>query len=973
MSRRIIIPLLVVTLVVAALVAVAAVGTPSVPVVRVTPLVHREGNDGYFRITVPLPEPASQLPMECAVTATGGDVWLVTATATLPVATHRDENAGADEGARKEAPVQAAPRQVIVTGRYGTPGAVRLAIQGRTNGDSFKPMLNIAFTLPAGDAAAPEVRISWARQQQALLTRADPRGEDSYTSYWNRAIAPRYGLNPEGHESRSRQRREAPDLYSVFTGAAAIQESLQLELLGTAPWSPAQRAAIDGAGKSDALVPLAGLSGPTVKSHPFSEMLKGRNPRLPPLAAVIPEDQYAVFFSDINRQIELADLMDEWGDNLLHQVEAGARDFKVREKVSRQLCLENSWLTRMFGDRVIADMAFTGSDPFLKEGTAFTVVFTLKDKKRFQKQIENRYAEAAKEYGAHRSTFVIDGISGFSAVSPERGISSYTLITGSTAIVSTSRPALQRIADVSAGRIHSLAQADDFRYMRTIFPQNSAEEDIFIYFSDAHIRNLVGPHSKIGEARRMRCSATLGLLANARLWFTAENRREATMQELVSGGYLGKNPPLCPDHGSYGFDKNGQPHCTLHNRQGHLTPVGEIPLELVTRQEAAEYKAFVENYNRYWTQFFDPIGIRVKMGKDIRIQTCILPLIENSWYDGLAAFAGRTPGELSESALLPRTILSLRGHMAPEWLKNNALLSQQSGRNLKPDWLGDELALNLCDGQVLFSAGSRTMGMMGRGMGRSSLEPLIIGYLGSALNLPTYLTVKVTDAVKAEQAIPSLFRALAPGHDPDGEFSVETYSIEDHGGKAVYVANFNLWLIKLRLYSAVVDDRLVIASRRDIVTELMDAAKKRGGAKVVTHQGSMEMSVYRSAFKQLEEIAHLGWQEDLRHACHQNLPLAAILLTSLGLPPDSLGRTVAALRGFQPYCPSGGRYMIDEHTGMVACSLHGSAWKPKQPSAGDKTSKTLSLVNSLERINARLSFTPEGLMTTVDIRRTGKK
>lgn len=971
MSRRIVIPLLVVTLVVAAMVAVAAVTTPSAPVVQVTPLVHREGNDGYFRITVPLPEPASQLPIGCAVKVTGGDVWLVTANAPLPADTHQDEDDEADEGAQKPAPAKKTPRSVIVTGRFGTPGAARLSIQGRTNGESFKPLLNIAFTLPAGDFAAPEVRSGWARQQQLMLASADPKGEDSYTSYWNLAIAPLYGLKPEWHDSRSRQRREAPDLYSVFTGAAAIQETLQLELLGTAPQSASQRTAIDGAKKESTLVPLADLSGPAVKSHPFKEMLNGRNPQLPPLAAFIPEDQYAVFFSDIKRQIELADLMDEWGGNLLHQVEAGAQDFKVREKVSRQLCLENSWLTRMFGDRVISSMAFTGKDPFLKEGTAFTVVFSLKDKERFRKQIDKRYAEAASAYGAHRSTFVIDGISGFSAVSPERGISSYTLITGNTAIVSTSRTALQRIVDVSAGRANSLAQADDFRYMRTIFPQNSAEEDIFVYFSDAHIRDLVGPRSKIGEARRMRCSANMGLLANARLWFKAENRREPTMQELIAGGYPGKKPPLCPDHGSYEFDRNGQPHCSLHNRQGNLTPLAEIPLQQVTREEAVQYKAFVENYNRYWTQFFDPIGIRIKMGTNIRIQTCILPLIENSWYDGLAAVAGRTPGVLSESAVLPRTIMSLRARVAPEWLKNEKLIAKFTGRNLKMDWLGDEWALNLCDGQVLFSASSRVMGMMGREMGTSSLESLMIGYLGSALNLPTYLTVKVTDAAKAEKSIPLLFHS-APRRDPDGEFYVETYTIEDHGGNPVYVANFNLWLIKLRLYLAVVDDRLVIASRRDIVTDLMDASKNRGTAKVVTNKGSMEMSVYRSAFKQLEEVSNLGWQEDLRHACHRNLPLAAILLTSLGLPPESLGSTVAGLRGYQPYCPSGGQYRIDEKTGAVVCSLHGSSWQPKQPSAMDQSSKTLALVNSLERVNARLSFTPEGLMTTVDIKRSGK-
>jgi hypothetical protein len=278
-------------------------------------------------------------------------------------------------------------------------------------------------------------------------------------------------------------------------------------------------------------------------------------------------------------------------------------------------------------------------------------------------------------------------------------------------VVSNSREALARIVAVRAKRLPALAQADDFRYMRTIFPQNADEEDIFIYLSDAHIRNLVGPRWKIGEARRMRCAGNMALLANARLWFRAEQRREPTMAELIAGGYLGKNPPVCPDHGAYEIDKNGAPHCSLHNRPGLLTPVGEVPLERVTSEEAEQYKAFVENYNRYWTRFFDPIGIRIKMGKDIRIQTCILPLIENSWYDGLAAFSGRTPGNLTESVVLPRTVMSLRGHMAPEWLQQTDLIRKLADRNrLNLGWLGDEISLNLCDGQVLFSVGGNAIG-----------------------------------------------------------------------------------------------------------------------------------------------------------------------------------------------------------------------------------------------------------------------
>jgi hypothetical protein len=318
--------------------------------------------------------------------------------------------------------------------------------------------------------------------------------------------------------------------------------------------------------------------------------------------------------------------------------------------------------------------------------------------------------------------------------------------------------------------------------------------------------------------------------------------------------------------------------------------------------------------------------------------------------------------------------MSLRGHMAPEWLRRTDLVSKLADRNrLDLAWLGDEISINLCDGQVLFSVGGSAMGLLGQGVARSSsLEPLVIGYLGSALNLPTYLAVKVTDSKKAEQSIPALFSALGPRHSRDGELSVETYSLENHHGKPLYVANFTLWVIKLRLYSAVVDDRLVIASRRDIITDLMDASAKGSRAKAARNEGNMEMSLYRSAFKQLEEVVNLGYQEEVRHACHRNLPLAAILLKNLGVPADRFADDTSALRGYSPYCPSGGNYQLDPASGAVSCTTHGNRYRPSQPSSGDQNSATLKLVNSLERVNARLSFTPEGLMTMVDIRRNAE-
>ena len=693
-------------------------------------------------------------------------------------------------------------------------------------------------------------------------------------------------------------------------------------------------------------------------------MLAGRTPALPELAGWIPADQYAVFFSDLTKQREMADLLDEWGGNLLRQVEPQAKDFRIREKLTRQLCLEESWLSKMFGDRVVGSMAFTGRDPFLKEGTAFTVLFTLKDVTTFRKQVEKHY-DAATARGAVRSTFTVGDSKVLAAVSPDRRVSSYLAIRGKVAVVSTSREALEQALAAADGRLPTLAASDDFRYMRTIYPQGAAEEDVFVYLSDPHIRDLVGPRAKIGEARRLRCSGSLTLIANARLWFKAEQHREPTYGELAQGGYLGKTAPTCPDGGHYGLDQHGEPHCSLHNRAGWLTPVAEVPLTHVTPTEASEYRTFVTNYNRYWTQFFDPIGIRIKLGDTIKVETCILPLIQNSWYDGLAAFSGGTAGTLSTGDVLPRTVFSLRSRIMPGWLQTTRQL-ERTGLTL--DWLGDDLSFNLCDGPVLFTASDRAMGLLGRGVGRtSSLEPLIVGYLVSALNLPTYLTVGVTDPQRAEAELPRLIESFRSEHEPE-DLWLERYSLEPYRGRSIHVASVNLWVVKLRLYTAVVGDRLVIASRRDIVTDLIDAAAN-GTPNPGPVTGSAELALYRGAFKELAETAGLAFQEELRHACHDNLPLVGILQRGLGIAPEQTGSVALAQRGYVPSCPSNGHYRVSPATGTVECSVHGSRTNPRQPAATAEDSPTLRLVNSLDRVTARLNFTREGLMTTVEIKR----
>src|SRR5438132_4520089 len=106
-----------------------------------------------------------------------------------------------------------------------------------------------------------------------------------------------------GRENRweeARNRRQQVDLFSIFTGALAVQESLQLDTMRgggrgrmpaemmkgkPAPSKSTPKGGPVNKGKMKILekmrpdqVPVASLTGPTVKSHPWEQMLAGKKP-----------------------------------------------------------------------------------------------------------------------------------------------------------------------------------------------------------------------------------------------------------------------------------------------------------------------------------------------------------------------------------------------------------------------------------------------------------------------------------------------------------------------------------------------------------------------------------------------------------------------------------------------------------------------------------------------------------------------
>jgi hypothetical protein len=345
-----------------------------------------------------------------------------------------------------------------------------------------------------------------------------------------------------------------------------------------------------------------------------------------------------------------------------------------------------------------------------------------------------------------------------SVATPDQRIASHSAYLGDHKIYSNSLDALKRVIETHAGRRTSMAENTDFRYMRTIFPSGAAE-DGFLYFSDAFIRKLIGPRWKIEAQRRIICQNHLRMITNAATMYRTELRREPEVATLLRDRYLPVDALRCPDGGDYSLHSPGGAACSVHNRLRYCTPVDSVALTDVSKEEAEEYRGFVANYNRYWRQYFDPIGIRFRVGNRVEVETCILPLIENSIYNQVRELAGGEPIKLAARVLTDRTIvaltmkLNLSGPPYADMLKE---MQRALFPSVPPitEAIGSSLSISLCDSDVLFTVDESALSTFGLGMNLES--ELVFAAILSAINLPVYAVLELKDPLLAETIIREL-------------------------------------------------------------------------------------------------------------------------------------------------------------------------------------------------------------------------
>ncbi len=830
--------------------------------------------------------------------------------------------------------------------------------------------LNVDFS--KATTAPPKADLQWAwgtaqAKHFGVLEAQSP--EFGFFGFARTATERKYGvfatpwLEGKGID-RERVYREA---YSITSGAAAITESLQLERMRQGGKESRAPRTID----------VNAVQGITIAEHPWEKLLAGKQPSPEPLAKFVPHDNYYLHFKNLAKFIELGELAEQWGGNLTSLYDLNSRDYQVKQRYEKQLCIKSTWLGKTLGPFVVRGMAITGNDPYLREGSDLAVLFHTVNPKLFLGSVEQFLDEARKEFGQQlkETKYEHDGVTIEKFATALREVSLHRAVVGDVVIYANSPVGMARLLDTYKGKRKALSESMDFQYMRTVMRLEDKLEDGFLFLSDAFIRQLVGPASKIKERRRIEALTSLAMVTNAALfhaWETGE--LPADHPALLKSARLTADEVYAPEGKAVVWDaKRKVAVSDAYNTQHFATPLVELPIDLITLGEEREYNQFRQMYLGLWRQYFDPVGIRIKLtDAQIRLETYILPLIASSQYSFLRTFSGDGVSTFDMSRVGKDTILNwyARFIMRPGNLPG----------------VGDQITIRLDDDAIF----DKWVELYFRRQLRPPQQMSVIerepeGRL--LLQMPITLGAKIANENQFDQQLQMLSGLL------DGFVGKNDRSASEYKGVTITHIKFkedsNLVnevnrnrepgepLCVPSLHHAKIDGFWYISLREEPIRGLIDEWRTRGepSAKgLVTGNSAIQIVPSKAVKAERALKLYQEWESHCRAVanCSAWQTLFRTKVLPEGAGKQEMNRAALHWFGYIPVSPDRRPYVYLAKFDEAENVWHGSPRNPQMRGGFDEHAPLAQLLDEFRKIRAELRFQEDGVNTVVTIERKKK-
>jgi hypothetical protein len=802
-----------------------------------------------------------------------------------------------------------------------------------------------------------DLRGHWALYQGSHFAALETQVLDfNFYSFAREATSRKYGVL-----ATPWVRRQLADpehrLYEITTGADAVAETLQLHRL----LHPEAR------DRGERNIDIDRLRGVTVPEQPFDRMIGEKTPVVDPLARRVPRDNYYLHFNSVRKFIEAGEVFDEWGTSVTRTYEVRSRDYGLKERYEKQLCLKSTALGKALAPVLVKGLAVTGSDPFLREGSDIALIFHVADRDLFLKAVDVFLKEtrAAHPDDLREGKDEYRKVTIESFVTPLREVSLYRAALDEYVVYANSPVGIRRIIDTHQGLLASIAGGADFRYMRTVFPRNAKEEEGFVFLSDPFIRKFVGPASRIKERRRLEALTSLQMLANAALFTAWETGKlPADHDAALAGAGLKPADVSIPD-GKVAWDAKrrlaiSDVYGTLH----FATPLIELPIDKVTAQEEREYAWFRDDYLKLWTGYFDPVAVRLAFDeKRIRAETHILPVAGNGIYRTLAAlrpakipFSG-LPAPVAEFALTLDAGTWVTFHVDEDILLREAvefLIRWEADPGPNPQKEYERRFWNM---QV-------TLGLHSTGKGPpiGDLVTQIHQGLGDGdIKKSRHKDVEIAEIpISAEK-----YREIIAFVNAVPELK--------EGVLGAVIAVVPTREAPRALFATTIDMSLYISSNIDAVRKLISQSQEKKGdrGKERDDEREINMRLTLTPEKAREAAGLLFEYEDHALTLLNNEVWNCFYRTGVLTADTPEKERLAAVRqflGYLPVSPTGSAYTFDPRTGEVVNRRHGSYRNPTLHKDVERDSDLGRFLDRLRSVRAELRFQENGITAwlTVD-------
>ncbi len=781
------------------------------------------------------------------------------------------------------------------------------------------------------------LRKLWARQRLRSWTAGIETADTGYLGQWLAAGLRQYDLNTSDilpQASRSRRNNRNGNLFAALSGQAAIEETLQLQALGNSE-----------AGIST--IPIDTLAGVNVKSHPFEQMLGDSAGGRLSIADLVPADRFFAWFSE---PAALTGYLENGSDfifNSMAVLQGKVEDHALYKRYLQRLGISRAWARRFLDSGAVTQLAVVLPDLFLTEGTDISLILQLKNPeaatlllKLLGIDIQGRPFEFSHVHGK-----------------------SYWAMQQNHLLISTHLGELQRILHLAAQQgADSLGQSAEFKYMLTQLPVTDNSR-AFFYFSDPFIRRLLSPAVKIGQQRRKQARAEL-LAANAarRLYYFDHGKPPASLDELITKAYL-PAPSLVTD---MELNKAGFYVSKTWGSAARMPTLLQRPVTQVSATEKHYYERYLRRYNRYWSRFFDPIAVRLNQQgtQQMQVSTFILPLIDNSLYNGLKTILhiGSDDTTLSVPRLQPKPVFQLSLNLNPLLLQQGIGLTQDflikyigiPARIF--DFIGPDLHIALADSDPVVVMGSGNIGgLLGMldGGGRAN-EMLSFSMLGSLLTRPVVLILGLSDPAAVKNLLHNM--PTGPSHN---------ISLAGLGSGTLYgVANKDAWrydihfgqFISMR-FGLEIKDRYLLISNQPLSynPKLTGSTPQPGNAAALKLNPAAAVRQRPALFASAAEQQRKAAMQGIR-------TLLPFLLSGADSVQQAQAQAAAEL-GFTPKHPAPGKW--EWNHGLLRSSVFGDLQHQLQPDHVPEKA-AFGLLRQIDQVHLNMQFEADGLRATAE-------